>query len=238
MNWKQVLIVICFGAIISIAIGTSCETSHRHGGGSDLTIHPKAIGVALFSLVTGVVLYVVAGYRRCPKCGERIRREAQICRFCKYEIPKKPRKEVVTPVVHSQQEIVSKEDQSKPVTSAKTTEEATPDNEMSVPRVRYQTEVSSGKVDISKIPTHRSNWKMVLGIWLFLFGCYRFGVSYHSTGEEVVTEVLYAVLRFVLEDPLVFLICLVGLFLIFLQLYERTEAWNIRKAYKPSGKRE
>lgn len=226
MNWKQVLTVIIFGLVFAISAGTSFDRHDR----------PFGVTMMCVSLLFGVLFYHLFGYKRCPKCGERIRREAQICRFCKFEIGKKTQKATVTPVVHSQQEIVSKEDQSKPVTSETTTEEATTENEMSVPRVRYQTEASSSKVDISKIPTHRSDWKIALGMLLFLFGCYRFGVSYRPTDERLATHVLYSLLGFALQDPLTFLISLSGLLLIFLELYERTQARNAKKSSKASSK--
>jgi len=62
------------------------------------------LGIAL--IIVGLIVWAfkqknqekkqVAGLKKCPQCAEEVKKEALICRFCRYEFPQEAKEEIST----------------------------------------------------------------------------------------------------------------------------------------------
>jgi len=95
-----------FYFILAILVGVFASSKKRSGVGwffLSLIISP----------LIGFLIVLIAGpasgsVKKCPKCAEEVKAEAQVCRFCKYEFPQDPVKSDAPEPIHIGEKITQK----------------------------------------------------------------------------------------------------------------------------------
>jgi len=82
------IVFFVFWIFLSILVGAYASSKNRSGGGwffLSLIISP------LIAFIIVAVSGIPARYfKKCPKCAEQVKAEAEICRFCGYDFTAKP----------------------------------------------------------------------------------------------------------------------------------------------------
>lgn len=51
--------------------------------------HPiiSLLGGLILGIFSPLMIFITSKVKKCPQCGESVKKEALVCRFCKYEFP-------------------------------------------------------------------------------------------------------------------------------------------------------